>query len=85
VLHATSHPLETDDVERHEGDVEANGPAPERGFPEPLIQHETKGLREPVGVAGKDTEYHATDDHVVKVRHQEQAVVKHEVRRRHGQ
>ena len=82
VLHAPRHALEADHVKRHEGDVEADEPAPEGGLAEPLIEREAEGLGEPVGVAGEGTEHHAADDHVVKVRHQEQAVVQHEVRRR---
>src|SRR5262249_17404049 len=85
VLHTPCHALETHYVERHEGKVEADEPTPERGFSEPLIEHEPESLGEPVRIAGEDTEYHTTDDHVVKVRHQEQAVVKHEVRHRRGQ
>ena len=54
-------------------------------LPRPVVQPEAERLREPVGVAGERAEHHAADDHVVEVRHQEQAVVQLEVGRRDGQ
>ncbi len=85
VLHAPRHAHEAQDVERHEGQVEADEPAPERGLAQALVQAEAERLGEPVGVAGEGAEQHAADDDVVEVRDQEQAVVQHEVGRRHRQ
>src|SRR5205085_9467158 len=40
VLHATGHSHQAQNVERHEGDVEADEPAPERGLAEAFVQPE---------------------------------------------
>src|SRR3984893_17203037 len=84
VLHATGHSHEAEDVERHEGDVEACDPAPERRLAESFVQPEAKRLREPIGVAGERAEEHPADEDVVEMGNEEKAVVKHEVRWRHG-
>ena len=44
-----------------------------------FVQGEAEGFREPVGHASHTTEHHTTDDNVVEVCNQEQAVVQHEV------
>src|SRR6202047_3503298 len=81
VLHAASHSHEAEDVKRHESDVEACDPAPERRLAKPFVQPEAKRLREPIGVAGERAEEEPADDDVVEVGHEEKAVVKHEVHR----
>src|ERR1700692_4830629 len=43
------------------------------------MQPEAKGLGEPIGVASHYAKDHATDDYVVKMSDEKQAVVKHEV------
>ena len=80
VVHAARRAHEAEDVERHEGHVEADQPAPERRpCPSRSFSRKPNDLREPVGDAGQVAEHHAADDHVVEVRHQEQAVVQQEV------
>ncbi len=74
---------ETQYVERHEGEVEADDPEPERHLAPELVELEAEGLREPVIDAGKHAEQHAADDDVVEVGDQEQAVMQNEVGRRH--
>ena len=75
VLHAPRRTHESQHVERHEGEVEAEEPAPEHRFTKPLIQRETKGLGKPITDARHDTEDNAANDHIVKVRDQKQTVV----------
>ncbi|KAG1320358.1 hypothetical protein G6F63_014301 [Rhizopus arrhizus] len=84
-LQTTGHAHEAQHVHRHEGHVEADEPAPERALAPELIEAEAEHLRPPVGDAGEHAEHHAADDDVMEVRDQEQAVVQHEVRARHGQ
>jgi hypothetical protein len=67
-------------VQRHEGQVEADQPAPERDLAPELVQREAEHLREPERHGRQAAEHHAADDHVVEVGDQEQAVVQHEVR-----
>ena len=83
VLHPPRHAEKAQHVERHEGEVETDDPAPECGLTQPLMEPEPERLGEPVGVARERAEQHAADDHVVEVRHQKQAVVQNEIRRRH--
>src|SRR5205823_2416321 len=45
VLHATGHSHEAHDIERHEGDVEAGDPAPERGLAQSFVQPEAECFR----------------------------------------
>ena len=53
MLHAARHAHQAQDVERHEGHVETDDPAPERGFAQAFVQPEAECLGEPVGVAGE--------------------------------
>ena len=85
VLHAPRHAHQAEHVERHEGDVEADDPEPERRLAQALVQAEAERLGKPVLVAGEHAEHHAADDDVVEVGDEEQAVVEHEVGRRHGE
>ncbi len=85
VLHAPRAAPEAEHVERHEGEIEADEPAPEDRLARALVEREAERFREPVSVAGHDREHDAADDHVVEVRHQEQAVVDDEIDRRDGQ
>ena len=85
VLHPPRPAPEAEHVERHEGEVEADEPAPEDRLAEPLVEREAERLREPVGVAGHEREHDAADDHMVEVRDQEQAVVDDEIDRRDGE
>src|SRR5450755_5061701 len=84
VLHSSRHAEKSEDIKRHEGDIEADQPKPERSFTEAIMQEEDERLGKPVGVAGKRTEQHPADDYVVKVSDQEQAVVQQEVGGRHS-
>ncbi len=85
VVQATGHAHEAEDVERHEGHVEAHQPAPEGTLAPLLVEGEAERFREPEGEAGQVAEYRAADDGVVEVGDQEQAVVQQEVRARDGQ
>ena len=76
-------PSRPSDVERHEGDVEADQAHQNAALPQPFVQPEAERLGEPVGDAGKAGEQHAADDDVVEMRDQEQAVVQLEIGRRH--
>ncbi|KOS76519.1 hypothetical protein DM46_2854 [Burkholderia mallei] len=80
VIQAARHAHEAEHIQRHERDIEADLPEPERGLAERLVQLEAEHLRKPVIEAREIAKQHAADDHVVKVRDQEQAVVQHEVR-----
>ena len=85
MLHAPGRAHQAQRIERHEGEVEPDEPAPEGGLAEPFVQREAKSLGEPVVVAREGAEHHAADDHIVKMRHQEQTVVQHKIRRRRRQ
>jgi hypothetical protein len=67
------------DTKRHESGVEAEQLAPERRLAGAFVKVETKSLGEPVGVARECAEQNASDEDVMEVRNQEQAVVEHEV------
>src|SRR5260370_36073666 len=82
MLHAPRRTHEAQHVERREGEVEAEEPAPEHRFTKPLIQRESKGLRKPISDARHDTEDNATNYHIVKVRDQKQTILKNKVGRR---
>src|SRR5262249_44393332 len=47
MLQAPRRTHEPHDVERHEGQIEADHPAPERGLPPALLEPEAESLREP--------------------------------------
>ncbi|EMH73405.1 hypothetical protein EHI8A_167850 [Entamoeba histolytica HM-1:IMSS-B] len=85
VVQTTGHAHEAQHVQRHEGDIEADQPAPEGLLIQLLVQLEAEDLREPVDHAGEVAEHGAADDHVVEVGDQEQAVVQHEVGTRYRQ
>jgi hypothetical protein len=85
MLHAPRHAHKAQHVEGHEGQIETEQPAPERGLPQALLEAEAESLREPEGVTGERAEQDAADDDVMEVRHEKQAVVKHEVGRRDRQ
>src|SRR5690606_23802821 len=85
VAYAAGHAHHAQHVQRHEGHVEAHQPEPERALAPERVELVAEGLGEPVGDAGHQPEQHAADDDVVKVRHQEQAVVQDEVTRRYVQ
>ena len=53
MLHSPGHAHEAHDIERHERQVEAEKPAPERGLAPALMQTEAERLREPEGVSGE--------------------------------
>src|SRR5580658_10152797 len=80
MLHPAGHSHQAQDVQRHERDVEADEPAPERGLAKSLVQPETERFGKPIIVAGERAEEHSTDDDVVEMGYQEKAVVQHEVR-----
>ena len=85
VLEAPGHAHQAQGVERHEGEIEADEPAPEAGLAEPLVEGEAERLREPVIVAREHPEHDAADDDVVEMGDQEGAVVQHEIDRRDRQ
>src|SRR6185437_14409307 len=85
MLKPPRHALEADDVPGRPGHPEADQPQPEGPLAEPLIQHEAERLGEPVGVPGEHPEEYGSDDDVVEVRDQEDAVMELEVSWRHGE
>ena len=85
VLHAPGHAHQAEHIERHEGDMEADEPAPERALPQRFVEREAERLGEPIVVAREGAEHDAADDDVMEVRDQEQAVVHLEIDRRNGQ
>ncbi len=82
---ATRHAHQAEHVQRHEGQVEAHHPEPERALAPERIELETECLGEPVVDAGEQAEEHAADNHIMEMRDQEQAVVQREVRWWHGE
>src|SRR5450631_4723215 len=52
VLHSPGHAEKSEPIKRHEGDIEADQPEPERRFAETLMQPEPERLWKPVGVSG---------------------------------
>src|SRR5690606_30799803 len=84
-LHTTHGTKEAQCVERHEGEIEADQPAPEGALAPFFIQLEAERFREPVAEAGQHTKHHAADDDVVEVGDDEKTVVQHEVRPWYGQ
>ena len=85
MVQAARHAHEAQHIERHKGDEEAGDPAPEGTFAQTLVQLEAEGFREPEGEASQIAEHRATNDGVVEVGNQEQAVVQHVVSTRYGQ
>src|SRR3546814_1462267 len=81
VVQATRHAHEPEHVQRRERQPVTGEPEPERDLAPERIELEAHRLREPVVDGRKQTEQHAADDHVMEVRDQKQAVVKHAVRR----
>ena len=65
----------TEEMLRHEGDVEADEQQPELPFAETLAQPAPEHLGPPVEEAGEDREDHAAEQGVVEVRDDEVAVV----------
>ena len=49
VLHSPRHAEQSKDIKRHEGDVEADQPAPECCLSKTFVKPETERLRKPVG------------------------------------
>ena len=85
MIETARHAHETQHVGGHEREIKAHQPAPEGDAAQLVVQAETERLGEPIRQAGHIAEHRATDDHVVKVRDQEQAVVQQEVGARHRQ
>ena len=59
MVQATGHAHEAEDVERHEGHVEAHQPAPEGALAPLLVEGEAERFREPEGEAGQVAEHRA--------------------------
>src|SRR5271166_6082216 len=85
MLHAPRHALESQDVQRHEGDIESNKPEPEGGLAETFVEPESERFWKPEGVAGERSEKDAADDHIVEMGDEEERIVQHEVGRRDSQ
>src|SRR6202011_5306197 len=85
VLEAPGHAHHAQLIEREEGEVEADRPAPEGGLAPPFVEGKAERLWEPVINACQHAEYHAANDDVVKMGDQERAVVEHEIDRRYCQ
>src|SRR5215813_4985150 len=66
MLQAPRRTHEPEHVERHEGQIETDQPAPECGLPPALHEPEAESLREPVGVAGERGKHDAGDDDVME-------------------
>src|SRR5262249_19053490 len=71
MLQAPSHAHEAQLIKRHEGDIEANNPAPEAGLAPSVVEGEAKRLREPVIDPRQRAEHDAANDDVVKMGDQE--------------
>ena len=79
VVDTTGHAFETEDIQRHKGKEEANKPEPEGTDAPSFVHFEAKNLRSPEVHATDVTEVHTTDNHVMEVGNQEQAVMQHKV------
>src|SRR4051794_4182456 len=79
MLHTPGHAHQAQHVERHEREIEADQPAPERGLAPAFVEREAERLGKPISVACHHAEHDAADDDVVEMRHQEQAVVQLEI------
>src|SRR5262249_58192987 len=75
VLQAPRHAHQAGYIKRHESEMEADEPAPERAPAPAFVEREAERLGEPIDVAGEDTEDDARDDDVMEVGNQERAVV----------
>ncbi len=75
----TCHAHKAQHVQRHKGNKEADNPEPERALAPGFIQGKAERFREPVGHTSHTTKHHTTDNHVMEVCDQEQAVMQHEV------
>ena len=69
-------------IERHEGQIKTNEPAPENCLADTLVQLEAERLREPERISCESSKEHASDDHIMEMRHEKQAIVQDEIRRR---
>src|SRR6202022_4441996 len=63
------HSFETEEVHRHEGDVEAEQLDPELDFAQAFVEITPGHLWKPVEEGSEDAEYAATEEDVVDVRH----------------
>src|ERR1700679_2978853 len=84
MLHAPCHAHQAEHVKRHERNIEADEPAPERCLPPTFIERKTERLWEPIIEPGHHAEYDAANDDVVEMGDEEQAVMQLEIRWRHS-
>src|SRR5262249_25259311 len=85
MLKAPGHAHEAQLIKRHEGEIEADEPAPEAGLAPSFVKGEPERLHKPVVNTRKRAEHDATNDDVVKMGDKECAVGAHEIARRHRQ
>src|SRR5262249_2418227 len=57
MLQAPRHAHQADHIERHEGDMETNEPAPECSRAPAFVEREAERLGKPIHVAGEYTEH----------------------------
>ena len=84
MLKPPGHAEDSDNVQGHEGDIEADKAEPERGPPPTLVQTKAERLRPPIGDCREERENHASDDDMMEVRNQEHAVVQDKIGGRYG-
>ena len=75
MLQPTRHAEETENIERHESDVETHECEPERRLAPTFVQAEPERLGKPIGDAGHHGEHDARHDHMVEMRDKKHAVV----------
>src|SRR5262249_44807836 len=85
MLQAPRHAHQAGHIKRHESEMEADEPAPERRPAPALVEREAERLGEPIYVTGEDAEYDARDDDVMEMGNQERAVVHLPINGGHGE
>src|SRR5204863_3885431 len=75
VLKAAGHAKNSDDVHRYECDVKPRQRKPEGRLAPAFVQPESERFRPPIPNCGEKRENNAPDNHVMKMRDQEHAVV----------
>jgi hypothetical protein len=84
VLQAAGHAHQPGDIERHEGEMEADEPAPERGLPQRSSSLKPKALGTS-NCSRQSARTDARDDDVMEMREPEDAVVHLPIDSRQGQ
>src|SRR5262249_7302545 len=67
VLQASGHAHQPQLIKGHEGEIEADEPAPKAGIAPSFVEGKPKGLGEPILVASERAEHDAADNDIVKM------------------